>query len=55
MVSSQDYFIKDSSESSGDILKSKNWNQVISGLFNDVASIKILKESSHFGEDFDFF
>jgi hypothetical protein len=52
MANSQDCFNNNNneSESSEDFLKSKNWNKKISGLFSEVASIKMLKESSHFGD-----
>ena len=51
MATSQDGFNKNLSESSEEFLKSNNWNKKISGLFSDVASIKFLKESNHFGDE----
>ena len=50
MSTSQDCMNKFNSEASDEFLKSNNWNKKISGLFSDVASIKVLKESNHFGD-----
>ena len=57
MANSQDCFNNNNneSESSEEFLKSKNWNKKISGLFSEVASIKMLKESSHFGDQSELF
>lgn len=36
-------------------MKSNQWKKNIEGLFSDVASIKVLKQSGHFGEELELF